>query len=95
MSELQQPTTRPIAPTQAPGTVAPSTDGAAEVYRRAVEARPTGFTENPIGAMAQAVDKIGKAAGHVFAGKSLEGQHGLATGDIFCTANQSLNLIQK
>jgi hypothetical protein len=68
MSELQQPSTRPVAPTQAPGTVTPSTDGAAEVYRRAVQAKPTGFTENPIGAMAQAVDKIGKAAGNVFAG---------------------------
>jgi hypothetical protein len=81
MSELQQPTTRPVAPTQAPGTVAPSTDGAAEVYRRAVEAKPTGFTENPIGAMAQAVDKIGKAAGNVFAGKAMEGQDGLADGE--------------
>lgn len=81
MSELQQPSTRPVAPTQAPGTVAPSTDGAAEVYRRAVEARPTGFTENPIGAMAQAVDKIGRAAGSVFAGKGMEGQDGLAEGE--------------
>ncbi len=81
MSELQQPTTRPVAPTQAPGTVTPSTDGAAEVYRRAVEAKPTGFTENPIGAMAQAVDKIGKAAGNVFAGKAMEGQDGLAEGE--------------
>jgi hypothetical protein len=81
MSELQQPSTRPVAPTQAPGTVTPSTDGAAEVYRRAVQAKPTGFTENPIGAMAQAVDKIGKAAGNVFAGKGLEGQDGLAAGE--------------
>ncbi|MCB0880257.1 MAG: hypothetical protein KDC46_14890 [Thermoleophilia bacterium] len=81
MSELQQPSTRPVAPAQAPGTAAPSTDGAAEVYRRAVEAKPTGFTENPIGAMAQAVDKIGKAAGHVFAGKAMEGQDGLADGE--------------
>lgn len=81
MSELQQPSTRPVAPSQAPGTVSPSTDGAAEVYRRAVEAKPTGFTENPIGAMAQAVDKIGRAAGSVFAGKALEGQDGLADGE--------------
>jgi hypothetical protein len=81
MSELQQPSTRPVAPTQAPGTVTPSTDGAAEVYRRSVEAKPTGFTEDPIGAMAQAVDKIGKAAGSVFAGKALEGQDGLASGE--------------
>jgi hypothetical protein len=81
MSELQQPSTRPVAPTQAPGTVAPGTDGAAEVYRRAVEAKPTGFSENPIGAMAQAVDKIGRAAGNVFAGKALEGQDGLAGGE--------------
>ncbi|MCZ4496744.1 MAG: hypothetical protein JWM25_1327 [Thermoleophilia bacterium] len=81
MSELQQPTTRPIAPTQAPGTVTSPSDGAAEVYRRAVEAKPTGFTENPIGAMAQAVDRIGKAAGNVFAGKALEGQDGLAQGE--------------
>ncbi len=81
MSELQQPTTRPTAPTQAPGTAAPSTDGAAEVYRRAVQAKPTGFVENPIGAMAQAVDKIGKAAGNVFAGKAMEGQDGLAAAE--------------
>jgi hypothetical protein len=81
MSELQQPSTRPVAPTQAPGTTAPSTDGAAEVYRRAVSAKPTGFAENPLGAMAQAVDKFGKAAGHVFAGKALEGQDGLAAGE--------------
>jgi hypothetical protein len=81
MSELQQPSTRPVAPTQAPGTVAPSEGGAAEVYRRAVQAKPTGFTENPIGAMAQAVDKIGKAAGGVFAGKAMEGQDGLAQGE--------------
>jgi hypothetical protein len=81
MSELQQPTTRPVAPTQAPGTVTSPSDGAAEVYRRAVEAKPTGFTENPIGAMAQAVDKLGKAAGNVFAGKVLEGQDGLAKGE--------------
>lgn len=81
MSELQQPSTRPVAPTQAPGTVAPSTDGAAEVYRRAVEAKPTGFTENPIGAMAQAVDKLGRAAGGVFAGKGMEGRDGLAAGE--------------
>ena len=81
MSELQQPTTRPVAPTQAPGTAAPSTDGAAEVYRRAVEAKPTGFTENPIGAVAQAVDRIGRAAGGVFAGKALEGQDGLVAGE--------------
>ena len=81
MSELQQPSTRPVAPTQAPGTVAPSEGGAAEVYRRAVQAKPTGFAENPIGAMAQAVDKIGKAAGHVLAGKALEGQDGLAQGE--------------
>lgn len=77
MSELQQPSTRPVAPTSAPGTVTPSEGGAAEVYRRAVQAKPTGFTENPIGAMAQAVDKIGKAAGGVFAGKAMEGRDGL------------------
>lgn len=81
MSELQQPSTRPVAPTQAPGTVTSPADGAAEVYRRAVEAKPTGFTENPIGAMAQAVDKIGRAAGSVFAGRALEGQDGLAEGE--------------
>ncbi len=81
MSELQQPSTRTVAPTQAPGAAPSTSDGAAEVYRRAVEAKPTGFTENPIGAMAQAVDKIGKAAGHVFAGKAMEGQDGLAAGE--------------
>jgi hypothetical protein len=51
------------------------------VYRRSVEAKPTGFTENPIGAMAQAVDKIGRAAGSVFAGKGMEGHDGLADGE--------------
>jgi hypothetical protein len=81
MSELQQPSTRTVTPAQAPGTVTPSTDGAAEVYRRSVEAKPTGFTENPIGAMAQAVDKIGRAAGSVFAGKAMEGHDGLAAGE--------------
>jgi hypothetical protein len=51
------------------------------VYRRAVEAKPTGFSENPIGAMASAVDKLGRAAGHVFATKQLEGQDGLANAE--------------
>lgn len=81
MSEPHLPSTRPVAPTQAPGTVSSPADGAAEVYRRAVAAKPTGFAENPIGAMAQAVDKFGKAAGSVFAGKALEGQDGLADGE--------------
>lgn len=77
MSELNRPTTTPAAPVQAPGAT-PSKDGAAEVYRRAVEAKPTGFTENPIGAMASAMDKIGRAAGKVVSGRAMEGQDGLA-----------------
>src|SRR4051812_16228561 len=84
MSELQQPTTRQVAPTQAPTTVSSPADGAAEAYRRGVETQPTGFTENPIGAMAQAVDKIGRAAGNVFAGstgKAMEGRDGLDAGE--------------
>jgi hypothetical protein len=81
MTDLNhQPTTAPIAPTQAPTTTS-NVDGAAEMYRRTVAAKPTGFTENPIGAMAQAVDKLGKAAGSVFAGKAAEGQDGLADGE--------------
>ncbi|MCW2949615.1 MAG: hypothetical protein JWN41_628, partial [Thermoleophilia bacterium] len=81
MTDLNHPTTAPIAPTQAPSTTTSNVDGAAEVYRRAVAAKPTGFTENPIGAMAQAVDKIGRAAGSVFATKPSEGQDGLADGE--------------
>ena len=81
MSELQQPTSRPVAPTQAPTGPAAPADGAAEVYRRAIEAKPTGFAENPIGAMASAVDRIGRAAGGVLAGKAMEGRDGLAEGE--------------
>lgn len=82
MSELHQSTTtRTVAPTQAPGSAASDADGAIGVYRRAVQAKPTGFSENPIGAMAQAVDKIGKAAGSVFASKTLEGNDGLSKGE--------------
>lgn len=80
MSELQNPTSRPVAPSQAPNGPG-KTDGAAEVYRRAIEAKPTGFAENPIGAMAQAVDRLGKAAGGVLAGKAMEGRDGLADGE--------------
>ncbi len=55
---------------EAPGTVAPGSEGAAEVYRACGGGeRAHRFTENPIGAMAQAVDTIGKAAGGVFAAR--------------------------
>lgn len=81
MSDLNPHTTSPIAPTQAPGTTTSNVDGAAEVYRRAVQAKPTGFAENPIGAMAQAVDKLGRAAGSVLSGRPAEGQDGLAEGE--------------
>jgi hypothetical protein len=81
MSNVNQPPVSPTAPTQAPGT-ATSTDAATvDVYRRAVEAKPTGFAGNPIGAMAGAADKIGRAAGRIFAGKELEGQDGLGSAE--------------
>lgn len=80
MTEFNKPTTTPVAPIQAPATTS-NVDGAAEVYRRAVEAKPTGFAENPIAAMAQAVDKLGRAAASVVAGKPAEGLDGLADGE--------------
>lgn len=80
MSGVNQPPVNPAAATQAPGQ-ASQTDGAAGVYHRAVQARPTGFAENPIGTMASAVDRIGKAAGSLLAGKELEGHDGLAAGE--------------
>lgn len=80
MSELNRPTApAPATPASAP-TSAPN-EGAAEVYRRAVEARPTGFTENPLGAMANAMDRIGRAAGRVVSSRPLEGQDGLEQGE--------------
>jgi hypothetical protein len=82
MTELNNPTTAPIAPTQAPAPTTSNVDGAAEMYRRAVAAKPTGFAENPIAAMAQAVDKIGRAAGNVLtSSRPAEGQDGLADGE--------------
>ncbi|MBC7645384.1 MAG: hypothetical protein H7123_09660 [Thermoleophilia bacterium] len=80
MSDIKQPM-NPAAPASAPSTATGPTDGAADVYRRAVEARPTGFTENPIGAMASAVDRMGAAATRMLSGRGgagLEGRDGLA-----------------
>lgn len=53
---------RTVQPTS-PATVAPaSNDPAVDAYRRAVESKPTGFTEDPIGSMASAMDKLHRAA---------------------------------
>ena len=78
---VNQPPVNPSAPTQAPGQAPGAGDNAADFYRRAVQARPTGFAENPIGAMASAVDRIGRAATNMVAGKELEGRDGLAGGE--------------
>jgi hypothetical protein len=45
------------------GVETKSGDAAADAYLRAVQAKPTDFAENPIGAVANAMDKLGKAAG--------------------------------
>jgi hypothetical protein len=48
----------PSAPTEVrPG------ETAGDAYVRAAKAKPTGFADNPLGAMAQAMDKLGRAAG--------------------------------
>jgi hypothetical protein len=83
MSEINQSQVGGSTPAAAPGS-ATSADGAAGVYRRAVESRPTAFTENPIGAMAHAMDRLGSAAGRLVnqrPGAELEGQDGLAAAE--------------
>jgi hypothetical protein len=72
LSQPVNPALQPTAPT-APG----QTDGAAEVYRRAVQAKPTGFTENPIAAMASGLDRLGGAAARLLGSKHAEGKDGL------------------
>jgi hypothetical protein len=81
MSNVNQPPVSPAAPAQAPGSATNTDAATVDVYRRAVEAKPTGFAGNPIGAMAGAADKIGRAAGRIFAGKELEGQDGLGAAE--------------
>ena len=73
MSEINNPA--PVV-TSAP-VAAPSDNAAVDAYRRAVTARPTDFAENPIGAMASAMDKLGKAAGNIFSKGPQLGQDGL------------------
>lgn len=53
-----------VRPAAAPVEVQRS-GSAADAYRRAAKTRPTNFGENPIGAMALAMDRIGKAAGTI------------------------------
>ena len=76
---VNQPAVRPVAPTEAPSTS--SGDARVDFYQRAVAAKPTGFAENPIGTMASAVDRLGRAAGNLIAGKEMEGQDGLANAE--------------
>lgn len=52
----------------ATGPIDSRRDGAVDAYTRAVTARPTGFAENPLGAMANAMDRIGRAAGNLISG---------------------------
>lgn len=78
-SNINQPV-NPLGPTTSPGS-ATGTDSAAEVYRRAIEARPTGFTENPISAMASAVDRLGGAASRLLQGRAVEGRDGLSASE--------------
>ncbi len=83
MSEINQPQIGTSAPAAAPGS-ATANDGAADVYRRAVQAKPTGFSENPIGAMAHAMDRLGNAAGRLVnqrASAAMEGQDGLGAAE--------------
>ena len=83
MSEINQSQVGTSAPAAAPGSPS-GTDGAAGVYRRAVEAKPTGFSENPIGAMAHAMDRLSNAAGrlvHQRAGAGMEGKDGLGAAE--------------
>lgn len=54
-----------IRPAHSTGFDGKPANGAADAYSRAVQARPTAFAENPIGAMAGAVDRIGRAAGNL------------------------------
>ncbi len=57
-----------------------------------MEARPTGFSGDPIAAMSQAVDRIGKAAGGMVSrGSSMEGRDGLAASESrLVAANQAV-----
>lgn len=83
MSEINQSQIGSSAPAAAPGSSS-GTDGAADVYRRAVEAKPTGFSENPIGAMAHAMDRLSHAAGRLVnqrPGAGLEGKDGLGAAE--------------
>lgn len=83
MSEINQQVGT-SAPAAAPGTAGAERDGAADIYRRAVEAKPTDFAENPIGAMAHAMDRLGSAAGRLMHGKASaahEGQDGLGASE--------------
>lgn len=78
MSGVNQPVnpSAPVAPA-APG----SGDAAVDAYQRAVQARPTAFAENPIGAMASAMDKLGRAAGSMLHRAPEPGRDGLAPGE--------------
>ena len=80
MSNVNQPVNPTVA---APGAaIGPSSgDAAVEAYRRAVEAKPTAFAENPIGAMASAMDKIGRAADNLLQKPAVAGQDGLGAAE--------------
>jgi hypothetical protein len=77
---VNQPPVSPSAPAAAPNS-ATGGSNAADAYLRAVQARPTSFTENPIGRMASAVDKIGKAAGGVINTREAAGADPFAQGE--------------
>ena len=81
MSGVNQPQVGTSAPSAAPGTGTSGADGAADAYRRAVQARPTSFAENPIGRMASAVDRIGKAAGTIIHGREVGSPDSLAASE--------------
>lgn len=59
---------RPAQPVT-PGTGPGKADPAVDAYRRAVQAKPTSFSDNPFGAAARTMDRLGQAAGK-FLGRS-------------------------
>lgn len=89
MSNINQPVV-PAAPTTGPAVTTTGGDANVDAYQRAVQARPTAFAENPIGVMANAMDRFGRAAGNMFKGTPEAGLDGLGPAEAnLLRANQA------
>ena len=62
----------PAQPASAPGKADPAVDA----YRRAIQARPTGFSDDPFRAAARTMDRLGQAAGKLFSRSAAGAQAG-------------------